>query len=76
MIQGVALRRGAEIVSMAEPARHHDLFGLVEDAPEWEQGFVDDKGTFFTRRAAAVLALRFGQVKWLRHEELFSEDLW
>lgn len=76
MITGVAIRKGIIVVHGAEPCRHHHLLRNVPDPHEWEQGFTDDTRTFYTRRAAAVLALRSGQVKHLAHKELFSEDLW
>ena len=42
------------------------------------QGFVDMKGTFFTREASAVIAKYHKQIKELKYSntQLFSEDLY
>lgn len=43
-----------------------------------EQGFVDEKMTFYDRKRAGKYAIKCGQIKELKYsdDELYSEDLW
>lgn len=49
------------------------------DTYDEDQGFLDEAGTYLNRKQALVNALLNGQVKdenKIRHNMLFSEDLW
>lgn len=41
-----------------------------------EQGFIDDKGEFYSRFKALQLAKRSGQIPLEFNKKLLSEDLW
>jgi len=80
------------IYALPPPARHHDVIHTLHNARQWwseqkiqplnhsefEQGFLLNNGRFASRRAAAYIALRNGQVEKIAHPHhgLFSEDLW
>ena len=79
------------IWTLPRPARHHHIVWVMnkigetlsDDHPVMiyrrEQGFIDDKGTFFNRIDAAVIAKECKQLlngKLLAPPRLFSEDLW
>lgn len=65
--------------------RHYDAFYILKeigykrdiDYAELEQGFLDEKDTFYNRIAAKKHAQEFNQLKEnTRCAELYSEDLW
>lgn len=69
--------------SMPAPARHHDVLQSMHVAGIQngfeDQGFVDHRGVFVGRKAAMIVAYRFGQLKegeFGDGGELFSEHLW
>ena len=84
MITHVAIRHpDGRIFSLPRPYRHHHIIRVMVDALEIEppirgrQGFLDNRGNFLSRKAAADLALKTGQcVKLDSPPRLFSEDLW
>ena len=80
MIISVAMLIDGKVESLPQPNRHHDIVLKFPDDKHkhGDQGFIDDKHGFVRRRAAAMIALRQGQVKELKwpHHGLFSEDLW
>lgn len=68
--------------SMPAPARHHDILEAmhvagIETGYE-DQGFLDHRGIFLGRKAAMIVAYRWGQVtdEFEDGGELFSEHLW
>lgn len=70
---------------MPRPNRHHHVQSDIimttgsDVFEEAEEGFLDESGRFLDRRAALVSALVHDQVKdpsKIRHNMLFSEDLW
>ena len=78
-IVAVALKLGDKIYTLPPPARHSDLFKLEEKEilARAEQGFLTNEGQFVTRKQAAVIAVRAGQVKSPSIPScLISEDLW
>lgn len=87
-IVGVALRSPSGEMWVGAPGRrHHHVISQMrfaqktaEEVAECEQGFVDDKGTFLTRRQALRVADESGQLNrkpgGYNGPELFSEDLW
>lgn len=87
MLTHVAIRFHGKVWSLPAPNRHcHVVRHIVEqtgvdsvDVDEDDEGFLDDKGTYYRRRAALSHALRCCQVKDLakiRMNRLFSEDVW
>lgn len=95
MIVAAALWYDGLIFSMPQPNRHHDIIHKLDADlnidPDWwnmEQGFIDDRGDFYTREAAYQHCQLIGQPLVRRiallesgknvynGEELFSEDLW
>lgn len=90
MIVAAALRFDHVILSIPQPARHHDILHAI---PEYfkdydlEQGFLLDTGYFVDRKTAYLHAKCWKQLdrreKRLKNnpnaydgDELFSEDLW
>ena len=91
MIVSAAIKINHLILSMPQPARHHDILrqisGLFDprDRPSHSyesevQGFLTDTGEFLNRRDAFKRANECGQSLLRRGgfagDELFSEDLW
>ena len=87
MITAVAIRFRGKVWSLPAPARHHHVIELIVketgvdhvQAPEDDQGFLDDRGIYYRRRPALAHALRCEQVKdpsKVLHGKLFSEDVW
>jgi hypothetical protein len=83
----VAIRFLGKVYSLPAPARHHDVIRLIcqeanvahVDAHDDDQGFLDEKGTYLTRKQALVSADLLGQLKpgtVVRCSQLFSEDVW
>ena len=81
-----AIRCKQHDITIASP-RHsdtmtHKLLDAVKgdgsDKWEWEQGFIDSRGNFLTREEALVLAEESRQHLFdsIRHEQLFSENLY
>ena len=74
------------VVSMPAPHRHHHIIQAMNDAGmlsyliRGEQGFLDDKGNFWSRIEAAEMVMFEGQTliggKLTAPPGLFSEDLW
>lgn len=71
-------------ISLPAPARHGDVLTamyLISDGWQHEatQGFLDHRGVFLGRKAAKLLAYRFGQITKEEFEDgpdLYSEHLW
>jgi hypothetical protein len=67
-------------ISASPPARHHNLFWLVDGEAPTESGFMTSAGRFVGREEALQIALASGQPLIdhpARHATLlFSEDLW
>ncbi len=72
MIVAAAIRINHAVISMAAPARHHDILRQIaglyapNDRPHWsyeaeEQGFITDSGEFLGRVPALVHAIQCGQ---------------
>lgn len=72
MIVAAAIRIGDAVISMAAPARHHDILRQInrlydpEPRPFWTfeaetQGFLTERGVFLDRREAYTHALECGQ---------------
>lgn len=87
-ITHVAIRFRGTVYSLAAPNRHHDVIQHIADVTGAEtvtsmgedQGFLDDEGTYWTRRQALEIAVRENQLKdgalGPRLGRLFSEDVW
>lgn len=83
-IVAVACRIGPLTISMPAPARHHDCLREIRalglDPLGADQGFLDHRGLFLSRRVAGIVAAQHGQVTASYFHEgardLFSEDLW
>lgn len=84
-IVGVAIKYDGKIYSLPKPNRHHDVIMMIFQengvgiAGPDVQGFVDADGFFWNRRHALAIAHSFGQIldiKKIRADQLFSEDLW
>lgn len=85
MITHVAIRFHGTIYSLPKPNRHHHVLWHIiavtgaHYIDENEQGFLDDKGVFYTREEAYLHAYLNGQIlnpKRARYDMLFSEDVW
>ncbi len=87
MITHVAVRFQGVVYSLPSPNRHHNVIwhicetlGITNaQAPDDDQGFLDENGQFYRRRAALMHALKHKQVKdpsKVRHGKLYSEDVW
>lgn len=83
MIIAVAMFIDGKVESLPKPNRHHDIIRKfpLPDHEHGEQGFIDDKYGFLSRKAALGLVQDEGQE--LRGQKLtapghglFSEDLW
>ena len=82
-ISQVAVRFAGITYSLPAPNRHHHILRIIhaEHRKTWPnvQGFLDNRGKFLRRNAAARVALAAGQVLDLtcvQPHRLFSEDLW
>ena len=82
---GVAIIQDGVTWNLMRPNRHHDVILMMHDAKAaplkngHKQGFVLSDGSYASRRGAAEIALRAGQVELdalLYVDELFSEDVW
>ena len=73
MIVAAAIRINHAVISMAQPARHHDILRQInglydpEKRPHWTyenetQGFITDKGVFLGRCEAMQHCLDNGQI--------------
>jgi hypothetical protein len=71
-IVAAAIRINHAVISMAAPARHHDILRQIaglydpQDRPDWTyenetQGFLTDKGEFLNRRDAFRHTVESGQ---------------
>ncbi len=82
MITGVAMMIDGKLQSLPKPNRHGDIIRKypMPDYKHGTQGFVDNHGLFFDRKAAFLIATAAGQlegrVKTSPKDILFSEDLW
>lgn len=85
MIVAAAIRINRAIISMAAPARHHDILRQIgglydpELRPGWTfeaetQGFLTDRGVFLDRRAAYAHALECGQPLVARRPSGYQGD--
>lgn len=82
-IVAAAILQSGVIVSLQPPARHGDVMRQMSDyffrpiLPH-DQGFLTSEGRFVSRRDAAEIAARAGQLagELIPDAELCSEDLW
>lgn len=85
MIVAAAIRINRAVISMAAPARHHDILRQIngiygqEPRPSWTfevetQGFLTDAGQFLDRREAYAHALQCGQALIGRRPEGYQGD--
>lgn len=70
-------------LSMPAPARHGDILFALEaigvDPVSVDQGFLDHRGVYLSRRTAKIVAGQHRQINRAQMEaggDLFSEDLW
>lgn len=72
MIASAAIRINHAVISMAKPARHHDILRQINALyapnarPDWSceeecQGFITHEGVFLDRREALVHTRAYGQ---------------
>lgn len=80
-----AVRYHDKVYALEAPNRHwHVIQKICEETGKdmdgsCEQGFLDDRGKFLSRKNALAVALKAGQVKCpdsIRAGRLFSEDVW
>lgn len=65
------------MIAAPRPARHGNLFALVDGRNPDVSGFVLSDGSFADRLRAGQVAIAAGQIKALAHPPmLYSEDLW
>lgn len=66
------------MIAAPAPARHHNLFALVDGKNPDESGFVLSDGSFADRQFAWIIAHDAGQIIGTppKPGTLFSEDLW
>lgn len=87
-ITHVAIKYKGITYSLPEPNRHHNVLWMIiektgakrVDSKESEQGFLDTKGNFLTRKQALPIAQLNNQMngpqKQVYANRLFSENLW
>ena len=82
-IVAAACRIGDLTISMPAPARHHDILWAMNsagmDPHVADQGFLDHRGIFMTRKTAMIQAGNHQQISEEEFDpdgELFSEHLW
>ena len=82
-IVAAAIRANGVTMSIAAPARHHDILAamprkMARAVRPSEHGFLTSEGTFVRRSVALELARAAGQIceKIGNPDELFSEDVW
>ena len=85
-VVAAAVMWNGTVYSKPPPARHHHilhermatLIGSRSHIPKNTQGFLLSDGTFATRKEAAEVAIRAGQINSIQHpgHGLFSEELW
>lgn len=86
-IVAVAIRVRGTTYALPAPNRHHHVIGDIirqtgvshVDVPEDDEGFLDERGTYYRRGQALQHALMHDQVKdpsKVRLNRLFSEDVW
>lgn len=86
MLTGVAIRFQGKIWTLPKPNRHHDVIRLiiaetgvthVDVDHQWDQGFVDETGRYYHRKAAWVHAELNDQLIRKPTGNVFtSEDVW
>jgi type IV secretory pathway protease TraF len=83
MIVAAAIRTPTRVHSIGKPKRHADIVSVIRPSDpavvDGERGFLDEQGRFLRRKAAAMHAVKCGQVKreainW--NLGLYSEDVW
>lgn len=86
-ITHVAIDFDNKIYSMARPNRHHHVLtmmfrnGIILYGPH-KEGFLDENGSWLSRKEAFVLASNNGQLnrrkgpEYYQGDELYSEDIW
>jgi hypothetical protein len=81
-VETAAIWIGATVFTLPRPNRHHNIIWWlsalgVKSSRMHEQGFVLSNGEYVSRKEAAEIALRAGQVTALiSPPNLYSEDLW
>lgn len=82
VVSAAILLEGNLIVSLKQPARHHNILQAMDKlginkSDILEQGFLLNDGRFVMRKAAGMIALESGQIdKMISPPTLTSEDLW
>lgn len=87
MITHVAIRFRGRTWALPAPNRHHDVRNMIVaktgaesvDVPLYDEGFLDEHGNYYGRRAALIHAQWNNQVKdekKVRANMLTSEDVW
>ena len=84
-ITAAAIRYRGVVYTLPPPNRHFQIITFLlkqlgEDRMgENQQGFIDEEGTFLTRKGALAVALDSKQIlptANVRGDQLYSEDLW
>lgn len=84
-ITHVAIDFDGQVFSLPKPARHHEVIMKIVETTDFDrvpasarQGFLHpDTGSFITRKQAAKVAKKRGQIdKLISPPLLTSEDLW
>ena len=87
VITHVAIRFHGKTYSLPKPNRHHNVIRHIcetekvayVDAHDDDQGFLDDKGRYLTRKEAWSVAAEADQIRNDRPiymYDLYSENLW
>lgn len=72
-----AIKKNGVVYSVDRPGRHRQVFDIMPDTLNAEQGFLTSSGAFVDRVEAGKIAVASGQIKWLKWPpQLFTEDLW
>lgn len=86
MITHVAIRFQKKVWSLPKPNRHHDVRNMIVaktgvdfvDVDLNDEGFLDERGRYYTRKQARIHAELNGQIRGTKNigGMLTSEDLW
>ncbi len=83
LIDRAAIALGDDVFALPQPARHDNVLAMmvnvfgIKPPVKGVQGFLTTHRRFVTRKEAALLALRQGQVKQVKyHPFLHCEDIW
>lgn len=87
MIVGVFVKHGDKVYTLLKPNRHHDVIRKIYEEtgesnyadPMFGQGFIDENGKLYSRKAALGHAIEHKQLlprATCAGKRLFSEDVW